>query len=865
MQQVMEDEAGNRWLVNAAGDVIGPAPAPAPAAGRVFTLPENPKDVRAETRAEEDQRLQREAAARQAANDARSAANEERRIELAEQAEARQAAKGDGDTTGTTAKIRADAIAAYQAGEAIKKRVAEMRELYRKGPGSTKGLAGVRDWFGGPEMKAFDEAGNAVRGYVGTALGFTGGQLNSVAEAQMAVGPYLPQSADWDENALKKMDRLLDVARESQDRAIAVLGGVPDASGKITPLGNLTMADQRAPNELPNPDNNAPLKPEAPGVLKDQSEYRYGNGSPSAGQQEVAAKNRIVRDPRVKAMVDNMINSGAGIATINSALEKRGFPTINIGTVNAARKWMKDNPGKRYEFSDPTRTEDLTLMEKMSASPLGAYAAHAGNALSAGVVGAMAGPEAQGRLDAMAANNPRAALGGGVVGSIGAMMGGEAAIAAKAGQRLAGWAPRISDTAYGAVSGYNAAPEGGGVQGAITGALAGLGGGYVGQKVASGLGSGFRGVRDEAVQVMRDRGVPLTVGQAVGNSGWLGAGIKKIEDAATSLPFVGSAIDARRRAGWNAFNEAAFKEMPGHSGQTGAEGVAETIPLVNQAYSFLDNTVLPVDAPFAGTNAMVRANAPSRYAADIRDQLDQIDERVQGGALPGRDWQSAVRANRENTASLRGQPYADQAITAHGDIEANLMGLAQRQGPAGTLENLADANRLYAQQQTILKALDNGPAQQADETFSAARLDAAARQGANTYGGRAASMAGNRPFYELTTAGRSVLPSQLNDSGTWTRALVGGGGLTVAGAGGSYAGGEDNRIGGAATGAGGTALLTALGVLGGGKTSQKVMVDLLTKRPELAITFGNILRDQAVARGTGAVTGAVAVNQLAGY
>jgi hypothetical protein len=253
----------------------------------------------------------------------------------------------------------------------------------------------------------------------------------------------------------------------------------------------------------------------------------------------------------------------------------------------------------------------------------------------------------------------------------------------------------------------------------------------------------------------------------------------------------------------------------------GSKGIGELGDKVNNAYSFLDGTNLPVDATFAGSQAGVRAGLPNlpAFGGEIGKGLDQIDRL--GPVIPGRDWQSALRSTKANRSSIAGQPFSDGATSALGDVQDNLLTLAERQGPPGTVDSLTNANRLNGQYQTLLGALDNGPSQARGEMFSTSRLDAASRQGARNFGGRAASMRGERPFYDLTTAGMDVMPNQVPDSGTAGRSLLYAAllpSLLGGGAGAAYGGLSDNSTvgegaaGGAAIGAG-TVLPAA--ILGG--------------------------------------------------
>jgi hypothetical protein len=242
--------------------------------------------------------------------------------------------------------------------------------------------------------------------------------------------------------------------------------------------------------------------------------------------------------------------------------------------------------------------------------------------------------------------------------------------------------------------------------------------------------------------------------------------------------------------------------------------------------------------------------------------LDETAGYIQNGILGGRDWQSAVRANRANRSTVAGQPYSDRAVGVHNGIEDNLMDLAQRQGPAGTAENLAAANTLHGQVETLTRALDNGPTQQADELFTPARLDAASRAGANAFGGRRQSIMGNRPFYDLTQAGRAVMGNVLPDSGTATRSLVANGVMGTLGTGalGAGAGAPFGASGEAgATGAGLAAALTLMGTRGG----QRLMTAALLNRYGPVRAAGqNLIQSAPVAGRLGAGLGSAVLTPL---
>jgi hypothetical protein len=815
---VLYEDLGNGQM-----KVVGYADASAaPSGGRVFTLPPNPKDVRQEARAdrrdtlsEEDQRIQR-AAADRAEREWNATHNPDGSPK-----------KPLPDSAAKRYEEAIDAFAAYEravngfkpdyAGNALTGNLENTAQKISPIPVGTPGQA---DWWS--DFKMTD---NMIRNAL------FGASLTSGEKAAFAETTITPRMNP--EQIKINMQRRLELAKEKLQRRGQFLkanGYDPDAvdalAGEYAPLIN-GQAEQRADNEVPDPTNTADVK--APAGIDTETSLPTGGIRSSV-------------DERLGAQLDSLINAGASEATINEVLRKNNYkPTP--GEFSRIKEWMKDNPGQKYFGAAPVREEELGAFQKALANPTVApWAAGLANYLdtaTAGVAGNLAGEDARGNLEAASELNPNASIAGQLAGGVVGTLAGEGAVGAGAAKIASPWlmrnAPRMADVLYGGLYGFNTAKEGEGLKGAVTGAGAGLVGNYLGQKVTAGVGRGLRGVQDANVGYLRGQGVPLTVGQTVSNSGRLGSTVKSVEDALTGMPGVGNMVNARRREGMEGFNSAAFRELPLHPGTTGAQGVTDASQIVDDSYQFLDNTQLPLDAPYAGTEAGIRATVPPRFGDDIIDQLDMSRERVVNGALPGRDWQSAIRTNRTNRADLRGQPYADRAIASHNDIEANLMGLATRQGPADTAANLADANRTFSLSETLASALDNGPAQQADELFTPARLDAAARQGAKTYGGRTASMSGNRPFYDLTTAGRSVLPSSVNDSGTMTRGLVTAG---VLGGGGALGGGAmaDDAGSGATVGGLGTMLMLAAG---GSRPAQRAMVSLLADRPDVLARAGN--------------------------
>jgi hypothetical protein len=560
-------------------------------------------------------------------------------------------------------------------------------------------------------------------------------------------------------------------------------------------------------------------------------------------------------DPVLKGVsgrLGQMVAKGEPDVKIIDFLRKNGVDPANTniqGVLQYRRSpdfktWQRANPGKAYPIGSEFYTNKVPVTGMQ-----GAVSSAVGSAPGAFALNYMQGVTGR-HLDEIgtslggdgevintgtqltAASNPTASFLGDLAGQATAQY----AMTALPGLRALpnSYLGRVGEDAiYGAFAGHGEGDT-------LGGAAANVVGGQIGRGAGAAGGVALRGVRgSESLRYLNNAQVPLTVGQiGRGTNSTLGNSIGGLEDRAAGFPIFDAIINSARRRGDEGFNQAAFREAGG-SGATGAAGVTDLGQNVSNAYNFLDSTNIPLDATFAGSQAGVRASLPNMpaFGKEVGLGLDKIDQTSMGGSLLGRDWQSALRSTRANKSSISGQPFADDARSALGDVEDNLITLAERQGPAGTVDNLLGANNLNKQYQTILGALDNGPSQARGELFSPSRLDTASRAGARNYGGRAASMQGQRPFYDLTKAGMDVMPNLTPDSGTAGRAIfysalpsVLGGGIGAGVGAATDTGAGD----GAAMGAGATLLPTLLmaGLYskGGQKGLQKT---LLGPRPKL--------------------------------
>lgn len=583
---------------------------------------------------------------------------------------------------------------------------------------------------------------------------------------------------------------------------------------------------------------------------------------PAADQVDLAhGKTRSEVDPVLKATalkVGRMLSAGVPGSEIEDFLRKSGVDPASTDLAAKLRyratpeykRWQRANPGQPYPIDPSLYTKEVpmsdtrALMNNLSQSAPAAFAAASANAISGGRLDNMTGdPElARTGMELLRGEHPAASFGGDLAGQA-LVEAGLSRIPGAQSMLATRWGRRGMDLGYGVYSG-SGENDGDPLSGAAVGGLTNLGFGMFGRGLQSGAGRALTGVRNANLSYLDKAGVPLTIGQiGNGTDSVVGKAIGGLEDRAAGVPIFDSIINSARRRGERGFNSAAFREAGG-SGTTGAAGVEELHRGVNNAYNFLDPVSLPLDAQFAGQQAGVRASLSGlpKFGQEIESGLNLIDNAAKDGSLTGRDWQQALRTVKADRSSLKGKEFSQGAVDALGDVENNLLGLANRQAPADLQGNLASANQLNKQFRTITAALDNGPSQNRGELFSPSRLNTASLAAGRKFGGQVGAVEGNRPFYELTKAGMDVMPNQVPDSGTAGRALLysalfgGGGALGFAGA--DQGQGADGALSGGLKGLALSAAIAAPYSKTGQKALQKI---LLSERPDKMVKLGEFL------------------------
>lgn len=577
----------------------------------------------------------------------------------------------------------------------------------------------------------------------------------------------------------------------------------------------------------------------------------------SSGQMALTRGDSVTApDPTkagVAARLSDMLRSGAGNAAIRAYANSVGADPASVA---AALDFRRRNPTYRGAYN----TKDLELtstpmtgvrqaINLAGQSPIGAGIVAAADATTAGTLDNLTANPALARagMAGLREQNPGASLTGTILGGVGAAAGlemGMGALGARAGAGVIGnvlRSPLAADAAFGAATGAGSTDDGSRIVGALTGAGAGIAGGMLGRGLTRASSRALRGVQNADVGYLRGKGVPLTVGQALGGT------VKRVEDRLTGIPFVGDMVNARRLEGIEGFNRAAFADALAPIGPTtnkviGEQGVEAAKSSVSDAYGrALDNVQVNADAPFVsdmrGAFAAGRA-LPDPMASNIDYTLNtRVGNSFDAnGGLSGRDFQQSIRGLRRDAKSMEQLPYGYDfgQVTRQG--EAGLEGLLQRQSP-DTLPAYQAANEAYRNVGVVQDAVNrgrNGARVGQPGLFAPSQLADAAAANAKRFGGGQGTT--RQPLFELSRAGQNVLPSSIPDSGTAGRLMVQGGlglgALGGAGAGAGYVGGDTQ------TGAVGAVSMAGLLALAGTKAGQKQLVRILADRPDVLRQLG---------------------------
>lgn len=308
-------------------------------------------------------------------------------------------------------------------------------------------------------------------------------------------------------------------------------------------------------------------------------------------------------------------------------------------------------------------------------------------------------------------------------------------------------------------------------------------------------------------QLLQSEGVQLTPGQR------LGGGVKRMEDAATSIPGLGDAIKGAHRRGFEQFNEAAANRalapigdrLP--NGLKGNAAVEYVYGKLGDAYDALlpnlkgdlharapARTDVESTGTAVTTSSPITANRPGPAGMSLSDELAVIKQMGENLPEPQRGQLSRIIDNEVvNRFTTHGKASGEVlkdiesklGVLSKGfrrsenydirtlgggveEVQNALRRMIERANPEYQGE-LAKVNEGYSNFKRVQNAASNVGAQ--DGVYTPAQLHRSVRA-ADTSKDKARFAEGNALMQDLSAAGKAVLPSAVPDSGTPFRAAV---------------------------------------------------------------------------------------------
>ena len=272
---------------------------------------------------------------------------------------------------------RNKAINRFGAGKRLRGIAENLSGKFEAGPGKTKGvsgLGGILDFLPTEGNQSFNTAATAARGDIAQSLGLIGSQANSPQEAQMWTAPYIPNSSGYDSVTQEGIGRVDSQGVSAITTSIQMLGGVPDASGRIHPLGspqaNQILAGLGLSGDL------SPLQAPVPS--------RQAGVTNGADNRQGVAKgdSRWVPDTEVNNTIASMYANGSSHDEIAAYAATRGY---RVGPPDkAALDYARKHPGWN-PYASAGRQEQTSLRQKAAASGVGGYAGGASSAMTFGL------------------------------------------------------------------------------------------------------------------------------------------------------------------------------------------------------------------------------------------------------------------------------------------------------------------------------------------------------------------------------------------------------------------------------------------------------------------------------------------------
>jgi hypothetical protein len=308
----------------------------------------------------------------------------------------------------------------------------------------------------------------------------------------------------------------------------------------------------------------------------------------------------------------------------------------------------------------------------------------------------------------------------------------------------------------------------------------GAAGGKLGDALLSGLGSVISPRISAAAQALANAEVNLTPGAL------LGGGLKRAEDAATSIPLVGDLIRGAQHSSLLDFNRAVINRTVAPLGEQVPSNVATGRDALNYAYDRLGREFSDVVRPLQGLKLdptfQTDVDATKLGAHSLpQTQQDQLASVIKNdvlgrfgadGSITGQNMLDADSKLGFLSRKYHSSPDPDQQALgdAFDAVQSNLRDMISRQAPAAA-PRLAAAREGWANLVIAGRAASATGAKEG--VFTAPQLSAAVRA-TNSSANKSQFGRGLALMQDLSDAGQSVLPSSVPDSGSAGRGMLAG-------------------------------------------------------------------------------------------
>lgn len=357
---------------------------------------------------------------------------------------------------------------------------------------------------------------------------------------------------------------------------------------------------------------------------------------------------------------------------------------------------------------------------------------------------------------------------------------------------------------------------------------------------------------DDAAKLI-DEGVRLTPGQALGGA-W-----KASEEKLASVPLLGDIIKGAQRRSVEDFNRAAFNralapigEKVGRDFKPGREAVDAVGRKIGDAYDDVLQRIgrVDLDQTFSGEVNKIASMtdelgdaAQKQFMSILKNRV--VDRMTPAGTMSA-DTMKIVESDLGRLArQYKGSPDPNQRGlgSAINEVQASLRRAVQRSAPPGAADDLANANRAWAEFVRVEDAASRIGAKEG--VFTPAQLTSAVRSQDRSVR-KGAFARGEALGQDFAESGKNVLTQEVPDSGTAGRLLA-----TALAAGGPVGMIEPT-----------TATIAALASLPYTSIGGRATLAMLTKRPEFAQRWADVLKAGAPAAGVAG--SALGLTSLAG-